>query len=126
MPRAGGNALDLAAEVEAWLERGADEMAGLLEELVAIDSENPPGRGLGRCGRLLRDVMTDLGLAPELIELSPSGDLEEPCLVRGSVGAGAPDGLLPRALRRRAGAVACAVPAAEEERHGSSGAAAPT
>ena len=81
--------MDRAAEVQAWLAPRADEMAALLEALIAIDSENPPGRGLGRCGRLLRDVMADLGLSPELIELAPSDDLEEPCLVRGSVGAGA-------------------------------------
>jgi succinyl-diaminopimelate desuccinylase len=90
MPGAGGTARDLAAGVEAWLEPRADEMALLLEELVAIDSENPPGRALGRCGRLLRDTMTGLGLSPELIELSPVRALEEPCLVRGSVGRGEP------------------------------------
>ena len=77
--RNGGTVLDLAAEVQAWLERRADEMAALLEDLVAIDSENPPGRALGRCGRLLRDAMTDLGLSPELIELPPARELEEPC-----------------------------------------------
>ncbi len=81
--------MDRAAEVQAWIESRADEMATLLVDLVAIDSENPPGRGLGRCGRLLRDVMADLGLSPELIELSPRQRLEEPCVVRGSVGAGA-------------------------------------
>ncbi len=77
-----------AADVQAWLEPRADEMAALLEELVAIDSENPPGRGLGRCGRTLADAMSRLGLSPELIELSPARDLEEPCVVRASVGAG--------------------------------------
>ena len=57
-------------------------------ELVAIDTENPPGRGLARCGRALHDAMERLGLSPELIELAPSRGLEEPCIVRGSVGAG--------------------------------------
>jgi succinyl-diaminopimelate desuccinylase len=83
-------AVPALAELQAWLERRAEEMAAVLERLVAIDSENPPGRALGRCGRLLRDVMTDLRLAPELIELPPARELEEPCLVRGSVGAGGP------------------------------------
>ena len=101
-------------------------MAALVEELVAIDTENPPGRALGRCGRVLRDAMERLGLAPELIELPPAGELEEPCVVRGSVGDGRADGLLPRALRRRAGAVARAVRAAAARTAGSSGAAAPT
>jgi succinyl-diaminopimelate desuccinylase len=63
-------------------------MAVLLEQLVAIDTENPPGRGLGACGRVLRDVMERLGFAPELVDLEPSGGLEEPCLVRGGVGDG--------------------------------------
>jgi acetylornithine deacetylase/succinyl-diaminopimelate desuccinylase-like protein len=70
------------------LEPRADEMAALLEQLVAVDTENPPGRGLGRCGRLLQDAMARLGLSPELIELAPSRELEEPCVVRGSVGDG--------------------------------------
>jgi succinyl-diaminopimelate desuccinylase len=76
-------------EVHSWLELRAEEMAALVESLVAIDSENPPGRGLGRCGRMLRDAMTGLDLSPELIELPASpGGLEEPCVVRGSVGEG--------------------------------------
>jgi succinyl-diaminopimelate desuccinylase len=78
-----------SGEVRAWLESRADEMAALVESLVAIDSENPPGRGLGRCGRLLRDAMVELDLSPELIELPARGGLEEPCIVRGSAGAGA-------------------------------------
>ena len=53
-----------ADDVQAWLEPQAGEMAALLEELVAIDTENPPGRGLGRCGRFLRDAMERLGLSP--------------------------------------------------------------
>src|SRR6266540_3532667 len=62
-----------AAEVQAWLEPRADEMAELLVKLVAVDSENPPGRGLG----------------PEIIEIAdPSGELEDPCIVRGTAGDG--------------------------------------
>lgn len=78
-----------AGAVDAWLASRSDEMAALLAALIEIPSENPPGCGLGRCGRLLRDAMAGLGLAPELIELPPSGALEEPCIVRGSAGAGA-------------------------------------
>jgi succinyl-diaminopimelate desuccinylase len=78
-----------AGEVLAWLDGRAEEMAALLERLVSIDSENPPGRGLGQCGRVLCDAMEGLGLAPELIALPPARELEEPCIVRGSAGAGA-------------------------------------
>ena len=63
-------------------------MAELLEELVAVDTENPPGRRLGECGELLCDAMARLGLSPELIDVAPTGELEDPCTVRGSVGDG--------------------------------------
>jgi acetylornithine deacetylase/succinyl-diaminopimelate desuccinylase-like protein len=80
--------MDHAGEVQAWLEPRADEMAALLEQLVAIDTENPPGRGLGRCGRVLRAAMERLDLAAELIEVGPSRELEDPCVVRAGVGDG--------------------------------------
>jgi acetylornithine deacetylase/succinyl-diaminopimelate desuccinylase-like protein len=71
-----------------WIEARADEMAGLLEELVALETENPPGRGLGACASALHGAMDRLGLAPEVIELAPSAALEDPCIVRGGVGDG--------------------------------------
>jgi succinyl-diaminopimelate desuccinylase len=74
--------------VQTWLGPRAGEMAALLERLVAMDTENPPGRGLGECGRVLHDAMERLGLSPELIELPPSRELEEPCIVRGGAGDG--------------------------------------
>ena len=74
--------------IDDWLGARADEMAELLCDLVAVDTTNPPGRGLGRCARLLRDHMERLGLAPELIELEPRGELEEPCVLRGGAGDG--------------------------------------
>jgi succinyl-diaminopimelate desuccinylase len=77
-----------ATDVQRWLDRRSEEMAALLEELVAIDTENPPGRGLGSCGRALCDAMERLGFAPELVELEPRGRLEDPCIVRGGVGDG--------------------------------------
>jgi succinyl-diaminopimelate desuccinylase len=80
--------MNQVSDLQAWVESRADEMAALVEELVAVDTENPPGRGLGRCGEMLRDAMARLGLSPELIELAPSGGLENPCIVRGSVGDG--------------------------------------
>ncbi|MGZ4331958.1 MAG: M20/M25/M40 family metallo-hydrolase [Solirubrobacteraceae bacterium] len=78
----------LAEEVQVWLEARADDMAELLARLVAVNTENPPGRGLGRCARLLSDAMEGLGLSPELIAVSANGQLEEPYVVRGSTGAG--------------------------------------
>jgi succinyl-diaminopimelate desuccinylase len=74
--------------VAAWLASRGDEMAELLEQLVAVDTANPPGRGLGRCGSILADALGRLSLSPELIQLPPNGPLEDPCIVRGQVGDG--------------------------------------
>jgi acetylornithine deacetylase/succinyl-diaminopimelate desuccinylase-like protein len=72
-----------------WLDTRADEMAELVERLVAVDTENPPGRGLRECAALLRDAMDELGLAPEVVELPPVDSLEdEPRIVRGTAGDG--------------------------------------
>jgi succinyl-diaminopimelate desuccinylase len=79
---------DRVEQVRAWLEPRAEEMAELLERLVAVNTENPPGRALGRCAGLLRDAMEPLGFSPELIEVAPSRALEDPRIVRGSVGDG--------------------------------------
>lgn len=81
--------IDRVAAVRAWLEPRTDEMAALLTKLVAVDTENPPGRGLGRCATMLWEAMADLGLGPEIIELAPSNGLEDPRIVRGMVGGGA-------------------------------------
>ena len=67
-------------EVQAWLDDRAEEMAALLDALVRIPTENPPGRELGRCAALLHETLERLGFAPELIE--------PPGIVRGSVGGG--------------------------------------
>jgi len=80
--------MDRAAEMQSWLKDRADEMAALLADLVAINTENPPGRDLGRCGCALRDAMSRLGFSPELIKLPPARELEAPCIVRGEVGDG--------------------------------------
>jgi acetylornithine deacetylase/succinyl-diaminopimelate desuccinylase-like protein len=78
----------MSAGVQLWLDERAEEMAELLETLVRIPTENPPGRELARCAAVLRDAMDRLGFSPELIELDPAGTLEGPAVVRGSVGRG--------------------------------------
>jgi succinyl-diaminopimelate desuccinylase len=77
-----------AERVQAWLDERAEEMAALLETLVRVPTENPPGRELGRCAAVLRDALDRLGFAPELIELASAGTLERPAIVRGTAGAG--------------------------------------
>jgi succinyl-diaminopimelate desuccinylase len=74
---------------DRWLDSRADEMADLVQRLVAVDTENPPGRGLRDCAAVLHDAMDSLGLAPDVIELPLADTLEdEPRIVRGSVGDG--------------------------------------
>lgn len=65
--------------MQSWLDERADEMAALLEALVRIPTENPPGRELARCAGVLSDAMDGLGFAPELIDGR---------IVRGSAGDG--------------------------------------
>jgi succinyl-diaminopimelate desuccinylase len=81
--------IDRITDVQAWLDDRAEEMAALLEALVRVPTENPPGRELRRCAGVLRDALERLGFSPELIELPPTGSLEGPAIVRGSVGNGA-------------------------------------
>jgi succinyl-diaminopimelate desuccinylase len=80
---------DRSGHVQAWLDERAEEMAALLDALVRIPTENPPGRELGRCAGVLRDALERLGFAPELIELAPTASLEGPAIVRGTAGSGA-------------------------------------
>ena len=79
---------DRSIEVQAWLDDRGGEMAALLEALVRVPTENPPGRELGRCASMLRDALDRLGVSAELIELAPTGSLERPAIVRGTVGSG--------------------------------------
>jgi succinyl-diaminopimelate desuccinylase len=79
---------DCSSDVKAWLDGRAEEMAALLEALVRVRTENPPGRELGKCASVLRDALDRLGFSPELIELAPTGGLEAPAIVRGTVGGG--------------------------------------
>lgn len=76
-------------DVQAWLDERAEDMAALLDALVRVPTENPPGRELGRCAVVLRDALERLGFSAELIELAPTGSLEAPAIVRGTVGSGA-------------------------------------
>ncbi len=53
----------------AWLRQRQDEMAGLLAELVAIPTENPPGRNYRACAELLETRLRERGL--ECARLQP-------------------------------------------------------
>ena len=68
------------SDVQAWLDERADEMAELLEALVRVPTENPPGRELDRCAAMLVEALDELGFAPEAIAA--------PAIVRGTAGDG--------------------------------------
>jgi succinyl-diaminopimelate desuccinylase len=79
-----GRAKSVFAQTDAirsWLQQREDEMAAFLAELVAIPTENPPGRNYRRCAELLEDRLRQAGLECEHLE---AGDLKE----------GAGDGLI--------------------------------
>jgi succinyl-diaminopimelate desuccinylase len=80
---------DPATEALRWVEARGDEMAELVGALVAVDTENPPGRGLAECASVLRAALEPLEMAPEIIELAPRAELEDPRIVRATVGDGA-------------------------------------
>ena len=63
-----GRAADMAAQADSireWLRQREEEMAALLAELVAIPTENPPGRNYRACADLLENRMRELGLECE-------------------------------------------------------------
>jgi acetylornithine deacetylase/succinyl-diaminopimelate desuccinylase family protein len=51
-----------------WLEKREDEMAALLAELVAIPTENPPGKNYRACAELLENRVRQGGLQCERLE----------------------------------------------------------
>jgi len=57
-----------------WLRQREDEMAALLAELVAIPTENPPGKNYHACADLLEDRLRRVGLECERLE---AGDSKE-------------------------------------------------
>src|SRR5882757_8123458 len=69
--------IDRTEQVRAWIDDHADELAELLIRLVAVESENPPGRNLAECAEVLRAAMDRLGFAPAVIEIEASGPIED-------------------------------------------------
>lgn len=57
-----------------WLQRREDEMAALLAELVAVPTENPPGRNYREFVELLEDRAEKLGLAFERLASNSQGE----------------------------------------------------
>src|SRR5260221_10058660 len=60
----------------AWLRQREDEMAALLAELVAIPTENPPGKNYRACADLLEIRLRESGLDCE--RLAPEDSKKDP------------------------------------------------
>jgi len=65
-----------AGAILAWLRQREDEMAALLAELVAIPTENPPGKNYRACANLLEIRMREFGLDCE--RLAPEDSKKHP------------------------------------------------
>ena len=65
-----------AGAILVWLPQREDEMAALLAELVAIPTENPPGKNYRACANLLEIRMSEFGLDCE--RLAPGDSKAEP------------------------------------------------
>src|SRR6266481_809542 len=79
-----------ASAILAWLRQHEDEMAALLAELVAIPTENPPGKNYRVCADLLEIRMSEFGLdcerrAPGDSKAKPDG---APVCLQASYGRG--------------------------------------
>jgi len=57
------------------LDRDRDEILAFSRELIALDTENPPGRNYKSCAEFISNQLDRLGLAHEVIEVpTPAGD----------------------------------------------------
>ena len=76
------------ADVLAWIEARSDEMAEFVTRLIAVDTENPPGRGVTQAAEMVHEALVGLGLHSEIIPVPPSPTLADPRVVRATAGTG--------------------------------------
>jgi succinyl-diaminopimelate desuccinylase len=84
MAKNAGDNSGLAKELLAWLRQRENEMAALLTELVAVPTENPPGKNYGVCADLLEHRLKRVGLDCERLEVgapNSSGGGNPACLI---------------------------------------------
>ncbi|HYL11113.1 MAG TPA: hypothetical protein VEU31_10275, partial [Candidatus Acidoferrales bacterium] len=62
MTKNAGDNSGRAKELLAWLRQRENEMAALLAELVAVPTENPPGKNYGACADLVEHRLKRIGL----------------------------------------------------------------
>src|SRR3989442_14328823 len=88
-----GRARDVAEQrspILSWLQQREDEMATLLAELVAIPTENPPGRNYRACADFLESRLRQRGLDCERLEANgpKEGTGDKPVCLVASYGQG--------------------------------------
>src|SRR5207253_3734527 len=73
-----------------WLRQREEEMAALLAELVAVPTENPPGKNYRACADLLENRLREAGLECERLEAAETTTDEggRPVCLIGSYGKG--------------------------------------
>jgi succinyl-diaminopimelate desuccinylase len=77
--------------VLSWLRQREEEMATLLAELVAIPTENPPGKNYRACADLLEGRVREFGLECERFEPAGQGKNEDaPVCLLARYGRGSP------------------------------------
>jgi len=64
---------NLVAAIKGWVHEHQQEMAGLLEELISIPTENPPGKNYEQCANALQQRVRDAGLRCERLECRAAG-----------------------------------------------------
>src|SRR5260370_41613894 len=84
MTKKAGDNTGLAKDLLAWLRQRENEMVALLAELVAVPTENPPGKNYGVCADLLEHPLKRIRLDCERLEVgasNSSGGGNPACLI---------------------------------------------
>jgi acetylornithine deacetylase/succinyl-diaminopimelate desuccinylase family protein len=74
MPERSAERTARSAAILSWLREREEEMAALVADLVAIPTENPPGRNYGVCADFLEKTLRRAGLDCERFATSSSND----------------------------------------------------
>ena len=76
-------ATDIEDRVTARISESEEQITDLTCRLIAVQTENPPGRCYGECVELLGNELTVLGLPYELIQLPDDQDSQQYAVVSG-------------------------------------------
>jgi succinyl-diaminopimelate desuccinylase len=74
MPERSAERTARSGAILSWLREREEEMAALVADLVAIPTENPPGRNYGACADFLEKTLRRAGLDCERFATSSSND----------------------------------------------------